>query len=102
MNFSDIRPSDKGQQIRAWAVEQAIRQVGSEASFDSIISLASMIEEFVRDGEKKGSIIEAVKEGGTEALFEFWEHLRDLDEPRATAIFSNYMASKGLAKSWVD
>ena len=70
-NFSEVRPTNKDQQIRAWCVEKSIDHLrNTDVSYQGVITLSKMIEDYVTNGDVTGVIQTAVEEGYSEGRFE--------------------------------
>jgi hypothetical protein len=54
IDFMDIRAASKDEQIRAWAVEQAVLITDTESMAETVIYKAGKIEAYVKNGAANG------------------------------------------------
>jgi hypothetical protein len=77
VDFEMIPRVDVKQTVRAWCVERSLEHARHNyvGSFQDIISLSKMIEDYVTDGNVEGAIQKAVEEGYSEGRFQVKEVL---------------------------
>lgn len=96
-DFDNVVTAGHDERVRAWSVERSIEILGPMTPGATVVSVAKIIEDYVRNGDVTNFITHAVQEGYQEGRFEVKEAIEreciasplDLDD-----LFK--------AKGWID